>query len=103
MTDPNAPNGATIGDGHKSAVGTPGATSQAPAELTFEALLGELEAIVHQLERGDLPLEQAVSLFERGIALTQLGTRQLDETEKKVEVLLGGEFVDKTKELDPEG
>lgn len=77
-------------------------TSSADSPPPFEELLAELDRIVQQLERGDLPLEQAVNLFERGISLTREGTRQLEEVERKVEVLLGGAFVDKTAELSPE-
>lgn len=61
---------------------------QSPAPLQFEASLQELERIVKDLEKGDLPLEQSLALFEKGIALSGACKRQLDEAEARVEILL---------------
>lgn len=47
-----------------------------------------LEEIVKQLEGGDLPLEQALALFERGMNLSTACRKQLQEAEAKVEVLV---------------
>jgi len=63
-------------------------------EENFEVSLKELEGIVEQLEQGDLPLEKSLELFERGITLTRVCQRRLDEAERKVEMLIqqqGGE------------
>ena len=57
-------------------------------EENFEAALKELEGIVEQLERGDLPLEKSLELFERGITLTRVCQKRLDEAEHKVEMLI---------------
>ncbi len=57
----------------------------------FEEALDELKGIVSKLEGGDLPLEEALSLFEKGIELTKLCNRKLDEAEKRVEILLKDE------------
>jgi exodeoxyribonuclease VII small subunit len=57
-------------------------------EKTFENSLKELEEIVHQLESEDLPLETAISLFEKGTLLSKTCSKTLDEAEKKIEVLL---------------
>ncbi|MBI3950430.1 MAG: exodeoxyribonuclease VII small subunit [Acidobacteria bacterium] len=57
-------------------------------EENFEAALKELEGIVEQLERGDLPLEKSLELFERGITLTRICQKRLDEAERKVEMLI---------------
>lgn len=57
-------------------------------EIRFEQALEELRDIVQTLERGDKPLEEALALFERGIALVSLCTRRLDEVERRVELLL---------------
>jgi exodeoxyribonuclease VII small subunit len=57
----------------------------------FEAVLQDLEAVVTTLEQGDLPLEEALEAFERGVKLTREGERILGEAEKKVEILLKGE------------
>ena len=55
--------------------------------LSFEARLDELERIVKELERGDLPLEQSLSLFEAGMRLSADCKRQLEEAETRVEML----------------
>lgn len=57
---------------------------------TFEQSLGRLEEIVRQMERGDVPLEQALSLFEEGTALVSSCTKLLDEAELKVVRLTKG-------------
>ena len=54
----------------------------------FEECLQRLEAVVQQLERGDLPLEQALKLFEEGVQLSDSCRRELEEAEGKVEILL---------------
>jgi exodeoxyribonuclease VII small subunit len=61
---------------------------QSAAPATFEASLEELERIVKELERGDLPLEQSLRLFEKGIALNSICKQQLEEAETRVEMLL---------------
>lgn len=57
---------------------------------TFEQSLGRLEEIVKQMERGDVPLEQALSLFEEGTGLVSACTKLLDEAELKVVQLTKG-------------
>ncbi|HTJ31374.1 MAG TPA: exodeoxyribonuclease VII small subunit [Acidobacteriaceae bacterium] len=54
----------------------------------FEDSLRKLETIVHQLEDGDLPLEQSLKLFEEGVSLSALCKKQLEEAEGKVEMLI---------------
>jgi exodeoxyribonuclease VII small subunit len=54
----------------------------------FEASLEELERIVKELEKGDLPLERSLALFEAGIRLSGDCKRQLEEAETRVEILL---------------
>jgi len=63
--------------------------------FTFEASLQELENIVKELEKGDLPLEQSLSLFEKGMHLSTECKRQLEEAESRVEILMkkGSEMV----------
>ena len=58
------------------------------AQKTFEQSMKQLEQIVQELEDGDLPLEKALKKFEEGMKLTKLCSEKLDETEKKVSVLL---------------
>jgi exodeoxyribonuclease VII small subunit len=55
--------------------------------MKFEERLSELEGIVEKLEGVELPLEEALALFERGIGLVRALAAQLDEVEKKLEVL----------------
>ena len=57
----------------------------------FETILADLESVVTTLEQGDLPLEEALEAFERGVKLTREGERILGDAEKKVEILLKGE------------
>jgi exodeoxyribonuclease VII small subunit len=54
----------------------------------LEKSLEELEALVTRLEGGDLPLEQALREFERGVKLTRQCQTALQEAEQKVEILL---------------
>jgi exodeoxyribonuclease VII small subunit len=58
------------------------------AQKTFEQSMKQLERIVQELEDGELPLEKAIKKFEEGIKLTQFCSAKLDETEKRVSVLL---------------
>jgi exodeoxyribonuclease VII small subunit len=62
---------------------------KAPVEPTFEEALAELEAIVDQLERGDLSLQDSLQSFERGVALTAVCQRALSQAEQRVEMLTG--------------
>jgi exodeoxyribonuclease VII small subunit len=55
---------------------------------SFEASLESLENIVHELERGDLPLERSLELFEQGIALSRQCQDRLNQAERRIEVLL---------------
>jgi exodeoxyribonuclease VII small subunit len=54
----------------------------------FEDALKRLQTIVEKLERGDLPLEQAMESFTEGMQLVQLCHQKLEEAEKRVEVLV---------------
>jgi exodeoxyribonuclease VII small subunit len=59
-----------------------------PQEPDFEQALGELEKLVERLERGDLPLDEALKTFERGVALTRHCQGALKAAQQKVEILL---------------
>ncbi len=54
----------------------------------FEAAMRDLEQIVERLEHGDLPLEESLAAFERGVMLTRSCQTALKEAEQKVEILL---------------
>ncbi len=62
----------------------------AKKKLNFEGSMARLEEIVSLLEKGDAPLEQAMSLFEEGAKLLRECTRQLDDAEQKVTLLTAG-------------
>lgn len=55
---------------------------------SFEESLKKLEAIVEQLEKGDLGLEESLKLFEEGIGLSTVCKQELDAAEGKVEMLV---------------
>ena len=57
---------------------------------TFEQSMRRLEEIVGLLERGDAPLEQAMSLFEEGASILRVCNTMLDEAEQKVTLLTAG-------------
>jgi exodeoxyribonuclease VII small subunit len=56
--------------------------------VDFESAMRDLEAIVERLEQGDLPLEESLAAFERGVKLTRSCQTALKEAEQKVEILL---------------
>jgi exodeoxyribonuclease VII small subunit len=56
---------------------------------SFEEAVKRLSEIVQKLERGDLPLEQSLLLFEEGVGLSRASQAKLDAAQKRVEELLG--------------
>jgi exodeoxyribonuclease VII small subunit len=58
------------------------------APLSFENGLQQLEAIVKEMESGDLPLERALELFEKGMKLSETCRKQLEDAETRVETLI---------------
>ena len=54
----------------------------------FEECLERLEKIVQELEKGEVPLEKSLTLFEEGMSLSSACRKQLEEAEGKVEILL---------------
>jgi exodeoxyribonuclease VII small subunit len=60
----------------------------AKAKESFEEQLAELETVVERLERGDLTLEENVSLFERGVLLSNACKAQLASAESRIQVLM---------------
>ncbi len=56
-------------------------------ELTFEAAIQRLDELTELLSSGDVPLDEALSLFEEGIALIKHSNKLLDEAEQKVKVI----------------
>jgi exodeoxyribonuclease VII small subunit len=58
------------------------------APVSFETGLQQLEGIVKEMESGDLPLERALELFEKGMKLSETCRKQLEEAETRVEMLI---------------
>ena len=56
--------------------------------INFEKNLGELENLVKKIEKGDLPLEESIQLFEKGIKLTKTCQQALTSAEQKVQMLV---------------
>lgn len=62
-------------------------TQKPVAEMSFEEAMAALEAVVSQLERGDVALEQSIALYERGAQLKTHCETRLKEAEAKVELI----------------
>lgn len=58
------------------------------AAVKFEQAMARLEAIVGELEKGDLPLDESLKIFEEGIRLSKNCLKVLEDAERKVEVLV---------------
>lgn len=58
------------------------------ATVKFEEALARLETIVTELERGELPLEDSMRIFEEGIKLSKVCLKMLDDAERRVEILV---------------
>lgn len=80
-------------------------TRHKQATPDFEAALAELEAIVQRLEQGEIPLEESLRQYERGVALTRSCQQALQQAEEKIRVLAkgaGGELVERDFEAPDE-
>jgi exodeoxyribonuclease VII small subunit len=62
-------------------------TNQSDSELNFEDALKALEAIVHQLESGEAPLDASIALYERGHELRSLCQKRLDAAKARIEAI----------------
>lgn len=58
------------------------------AKKNFEQSMKQLEQIVAELEAGELPLEQAIKKFEEGMELSRFCSQKLEETERKITLLM---------------
>lgn len=61
----------------------------APLPKDFETALAQLEALVAQMENGELPLEQSLGAYERGVELSKICQKLLDSADEQVKVLQG--------------
>ncbi|TCT04852.1 exodeoxyribonuclease VII small subunit [Paralcaligenes ureilyticus] len=86
-----------MGDKSTGNAGKPLKTSDEGAALSgvaalpqdFETALAELEALVAQMEDGQLPLEQSLAAYEKGVELARICQQRLDSAEQQVKVLQG--------------
>ena len=62
--------------------------NEKPPVESFEASLDELEKVVKELDAGDLSLERALELFERGMSLSETCRKHLEDAETRVEMLI---------------
>nr|WP_114281489.1 exodeoxyribonuclease VII small subunit [Desulfofundulus thermosubterraneus] len=60
-------------------------------KLTFEEALARLEAVVRELEEGQLPLEKSLALFGEGITLTRFCHQELEKAEERISILTANE------------
>ena len=80
------------------------------AKKTIEQAIKQLEQIVQDLESGDMPLEKAIKKFEEGVQLSNFCSQKLDETEKRITILMQNSdgkiaeapFPDGNNDRDPE-
>ena len=85
----------------RSAGGEGGADSAEAEGLSFEGALEKLETTVGQLEEGELPLEQALDLFEQGVALSRRCSTTLEAAERRIEVLVADRDDPESLRLEP--
>ena len=57
-------------------------------DISFETAIKQLEVIVNSLENGDIPLDEALALFEKGVKLTEVCTAKLAAAEKQIKLLV---------------
>ena len=69
------------------------------AKKTFEMAMKQLEQIVQDLEAGDMPLEKAIKKFEEGIKVSKYCSEKLDESEKRITLLMRDSDGEKVSEI----
>jgi len=80
-----------------------GSSDEQVAEKGFEELLDELARVVERLEKGNLPLQESIALYTRGVGLLQAARKTLQEAQAKLEVLIAsGPDGPEVSPLDPE-
>lgn len=71
-----------------------------PQPADFEQALAALEQIVARMESGDLPLEQSLEAYQKGVQLAQICQQRLDQVEQQVQVLQG-QLMQPLADIDP--
>ena len=67
------------------------AMAEPDESLGFEALMREIDRLTSLLERGEVPLEEALAAFERGMALSRRASSMLSQAEARLTRLMEGE------------
>ena len=83
-----------------------GENANLSANVCFEEALGKLECIVKDLEKGDLPLEEALERFKDGVTLTQICLAKLNAADRQIDLIIReekGELVEYPLELQEDG
>jgi exodeoxyribonuclease VII small subunit len=75
-------------------------TSSKKNNKSIETRLSELEALLEELESGDLELDQALKKFEQGVKLSRECQKTLEDAEMKIKILMDGELKDTDQTLD---
>ncbi|GAA3857882.1 exodeoxyribonuclease VII small subunit [Celeribacter arenosi] len=65
-------------------------TEKSVSEMSFEEAMAELDAVVGKLDRGEVPLDESIALYQRGAALKSHCEAKLKEAEEKVEKITTG-------------
>lgn len=78
------------------------ATDKPTDSLSFEQAIDELEQIVDEMEKGELPLQTALEKFERGVGLAKHGQATLQAAEQKVQVLTNKNGTQSLQSLSPQ-
>lgn len=68
---------------------------------SFETALAQLEGTVARLEEGEMPLEEALALFESGVKLSRQCSKTLEEAERRIEILVADRGLDEDPEAIP--
>ncbi|HHU89969.1 MAG TPA: exodeoxyribonuclease VII small subunit [Clostridiaceae bacterium] len=71
-------------------------------DITYEQAALELESVVNMLESGDLPLEESIKVFEKGISLVRICNKKLDDIEKRITLLMEGKDGIIEKDFNPD-
>ncbi len=78
------------------------AKNEEKVDITYEQAVLELESVVDMLESGDLPLEESIKVFEKGVGLVWLCNKKLDDIEKRITLLVEGKDGIIEKDFNPD-
>ena len=62
--------------------------------ISYEEAMNKLETIVQTLDRGEVGLDESITLFKEGLSMVQACRAQLDKAEGEIKILMNGEFTD---------